>query len=809
MHRLVQRIFSAWRKGPLLRRLVPHSLRAQFAAALFAMGALIVAGGATAVFALHATSSAARQFSQERLARMQNAQDLQQRTQQIQLLADRMLSTDSDRVAHQTYAQILAELDALDELTARLAVGEDVSVLDLHQSSQLFRNSAHVIAHLREAAALPGAADVARTAALASQREEMRSYAQAMTVSARERSDQLTRGYQAAVLRVVNASNVSAYWVVAWLAFGLLAAWLIARVFLGQHVIARLQQVSRSLREAGEPGATSGQVPVQVPVQGDDEIGAMARAVEQFLCDRRQLAATRVRLEEEQQRLAAIIDNTADSIVVLQAGKVLQLNHAAERMFGLHAAQAVGQPGEALLPDLDWQPRGVPGLTRDALARGSGGEPIPVEVSLNPVSAGDGGLLVLVIRDATLRKEAEQHLIAARDAAEAARATQAAFLANMSHELRTPLNAVLGYAQLLELDSGLSVQQRRGIETIRRSGDHLLALINDLLDLAKHDAGKLELCLGEVQLAECVRVTADIVRVKAVEAGLRFTVDVAPDVPAEVIADEKRLRQVLLNLLSNAVKFTDRGEVALTVRVLRSGAHRVRLHFSVRDTGVGIREDQLEKIFRPFEQVGDVRHRTAGSGLGLAISRQLVRLMGGDIQVRSEPGRGTDFSFELDLALVRAAADEPAVHPGAAVGAGLGGGPRARILVVDDMPANRQLLCDMLRPLGFEIDEAGDGQQALALAGQQPPDLVIMDVEMPVMGGLQAIGLMRGLPALRGVRIIAVSATVDADAVSVGPGQDADAFLAKPLDRERLLREIARQIGPRQALPSPSAVQPL
>jgi PAS domain S-box-containing protein len=177
---------------------------------------------------------------------------------------------------------------------------------------------------------------------------------------------------------------------------------------------------------------------------------------------------------------------------------VRQLNHAAERMFGMHSAQAAGQPGELLVPDFDWHPANVPGLTRDALARSRTGETIPVEVSLNSVASGDGGLVVLVLRDATLRKEAEQHLLAARDAAEAARVAQATFLANMSHELRTPLNAVLGYAQLLLLDPSLAQRQLRGISIIRTSGEHLLALINDLLDLAKHDAGKLELYPAEV-----------------------------------------------------------------------------------------------------------------------------------------------------------------------------------------------------------------------------------------------------------------------------------------------------------------------
>jgi PAS domain S-box-containing protein len=784
-----------------MQRLVPHSLRAQFTVALFTMAMLIVAGGATAVYALHATSSAARQFSQERLALMQTAQDLQQRTQHIELLADRMVASHSAGTARRVYTEILSELDVLDQLTARLAVGEDESVLDLHQSSQLFRNSAHVLAQLRDAAALP-TATAAPSAALDGYREELQAHARAMALSARQRSDQLTREYQAAVLRTVEASHVSAYWVVGWLAFSLLVAWLIARVFLGRHVIARLQQVSRSLREAVERGE-GGDSPARVPVEGDDEVGAMARAVEQFLSDRRQLAMTRTRLEEEQQRLAAIIDNTADSIVVLQAGRVLQLNRAAERMFGMYSAEAAGQPGDLLMPDFDWHPGDVPGLTREALARSRTGEAIPVEVSLNAVASHDGELVVLVIRDATLRKEAEQHLLDARDAAEAARAAQATFLANMSHELRTPLNAVLGYAQLLLQDPVMEQRQLRGIDIIRRSGEHLLALINDLLDLAKHDAGKLELCPGEVQLAECLRVTCDIIRVKAEEARLAFAVDIAADVPQTVIADETRLRQVLLNLLSNAVKFTERGEVVLRVHVVRAGAQRATLRFDVQDTGPGLRKDQIEKIFRPFEQVGDARRRTVGSGLGLAISRQLVRLMGGDIHVASEPGRGAAFSFELELQVVRTALGGPAA-PQRITGYE---GPRRRILIVDDMPANRLVLWDMLRPLGFQIEEAADGKQAVEHALALPPDLVMMDLEMPVMGGTQAMALMRAAAALRGVRIIAVSATANADAVRVGPGLEADAFLAKPLDRERLLREIAVQLGLRWTTAGTPVVQ--
>ncbi|WP_374565981.1 ATP-binding protein [Ideonella sp.] len=772
-----------------LARLMPHSLRGQFTAALVAMGALVVVGGATAVYALRSTGEAARQVSQERLQLVETAQELQQHSLQIELLSDRMVAAETPDAARRHYDQILQELEQLDELTARLAVSDDASVLDLHMASQMFRNSAHVISHLREDASMVGEPEV-RAVALATYRDEMQAHALELAQAAREQSDHLTRAYQQAVQRVVDASRVSAWWVVAWLTFSLLGAWIIARRLLGRHVLARLQQVSLSLRSAGDDPDAVPAVTV-VPVPGDDEIGQMARAVEQFLGDRRQLALTRARLEEEQQRLAAIIDNTADSIVVLQAGRVRQLNRAAERMFGLRQVQAVGMLGDELLLGLDWHAPTLPGVALDARAQRSDGRTLPVEVSLNPVASG-GDLLVLVIRDATLRKEAEQHLIEARDAAVAARAAQAAFLATMSHELRTPLNAVLGYAQILELDASLSERQMLAAQTIHRSGDHLLALINDLLDLAKHDAGKLELCLADTALLECLRVTSDIIRVKADEAGLLFRIDVAPDVPPNVLADEKRLRQVLLNLLSNAVKFTDQGEVVLGVRCVGEPIrHHATLRFEVRDTGVGMPQDQLEKIFQPFEQTGDVRRRTVGTGLGLAISRQLVQLMGGDIVVTSEPGRGTVFAFELEFRISQ---------PGASANAAeteIAGyeGPRKRVLIVDDLAANRFVMHDLLAPLGFEIDEAADGRRAVERAQAVRPDLIVMDMAMPGMSGQQAMQAIHRIESLRGVPIIAVSAAIDAAEVRAGTGGDAAVFLPKPLDRDQLLREVARLLG--------------
>jgi PAS domain S-box-containing protein len=793
------RIPSLPRCTALLSRFRPHSLRAQFAVALSAMAVLIVAGGATAFLALTATGHAARQFSGEQLARAQNTQDLQQRTLQIELLAERMIAADSRAAARQAYARILAELDALDQLTARLAVSEDVSVLDLHQSSQLFRNSAHVLAQLREAAPPPGRDEAPPPPALRTYRDELQVHAQALAQSAREQSDRLARAHQAAILRVVDASQASAYWVVAWLAFSLATAWLIARVFLGQHVIARLQRVSRSLVCGDDDRSES---PPHVPVHGDDEIGAMARAVERFLSDRRQLAATRALLEAEQQRLAAIIDNTADSIVVLQGGQVLQLNSAAERMFGFTQAQAAGQPGDTLLVDFDWHPGAVPGLVRDALARCRDGSTLPVEVSLNPVAAGAGHLLVLVIRDATLRREAERHLIAARDAAEAARESQAVFLANVSHELRTPLNGILGFAHILQKDGSLTERQASGLKIIRESGQHLLMLIDDLLDMARIDKASLDLHPVKVDLPVFLQGVCDMVRVKAEEKRLAFGCEAAAHLPEVVFIDEMRLRQVLLNLLSNAIKFSDGGQVTLRARAVPPKAGRAAggLHFEVEDQGIGMDEAQVAGLFQPFAQVAEPRRRAGGAGLGLFISRQLVRLMGGDLQVHSRQGRGSVFAFDIEAPSGPPAGGAVPPQPAPSVqGPQTRPDPRtavsgARVLVVEDNAVNRQLVTEMLNAAGVVVSAACDGREALDMLDRQRFDAVLMDCQMPVMDGYAATRALRLRPGLEALPVIALTANAMAGDRDKALAAGMNDHIAKPVQFEALVAALERWV---------------
>jgi signal transduction histidine kinase/DNA-binding NarL/FixJ family response regulator/CHASE3 domain sensor protein len=376
----------------------------------------------------------------------------------------------------------------------------------------------------------------------------------------------------------------------------------------------------------------------------------------------------------------------------------------------------------------------------------------------------------------------------AKDAAVVANRAKSIFLATMSHELRTPLNAILGFAHILQTDPQLSDRQARGVEIIRQGGEQLLTLINDILDLSRIEAGKIELHAQPVALPGFLRTVTDIINVKAEEKGLVFRFDAAPELAQVVRVDEKYLRQVLLNLLSNAVKFTERGQVKLQVQALGTSETGVRLRFEVVDSGIGIQPAQLQAIFEPFVQVADVQRRFGGTGLGLSISRQLVRLMGGDIHVESDAGEGSRFWFDLDLPIGMLEPQHETMQPRPPV-AGYDG-TRRKLLVVDDVAANRKLLVDYLSPLGFEMDEADDGESCLLRAQALQPDLIVMDSVMPVMDGLEATRRLRELPALKSVPIITVSASASATDKQKSLEVGASAFLPKPIELNKLLHEI-------------------
>jgi signal transduction histidine kinase/DNA-binding response OmpR family regulator len=413
------------------------------------------------------------------------------------------------------------------------------------------------------------------------------------------------------------------------------------------------------------------------------------------------------------------------------------------------------------------------------------------------------GALVLIVGRLYLRLAASnrdldakvRELGAARDAAHEASQAKSRFLANMSHEIRTPMNAVLGFAQLLLRDSELTADQRKHLETISRAGDHLMALIDGILQLAKVEAGHESLHDSSFDLRGLLDDVKRLFESRALQKGLTIAVQASADVPRFIRADEGKLRQVLSNLIGNAVKFTTKGGVI--VRVGATMGDRQRLHFEVADTGPGISQSDIGRLFQKFEQTEAGRRSQQGTGLGLALCREFVRLMGGQIEVDSQYGRGSVFRFEIPFVLV-ASGQLPQV--------GLvrrstrlvkESGRDYRVLVADDIDDNRTLVTNLLTLVGFDVKECADGTQAVALFETWPAPLLLIDRHMPQMDGLEAIRRIRRSPGGDRVKIVCISASVYGDDQQAALAAGADAFLNKPIRDGLLLEQIGQLLGVR------------
>jgi signal transduction histidine kinase/CheY-like chemotaxis protein len=388
-------------------------------------------------------------------------------------------------------------------------------------------------------------------------------------------------------------------------------------------------------------------------------------------------------------------------------------------------------------------------------------------------------------------------LVEAKEKAETANRAKSVFLANMSHELRTPLNAVLGFSQLIRNAPNLTGEQREDLNTITCSGEHLLALINNVLDISKIESGGVVLEESHLDLHNLLQEMKSMMHEQATGKGLLFTMEKSTDLPRHVAVDAGKLRQVLINLIGNAVKYTRSGGVILRAMVAdKAGSERVRIRFEVEDTGPGIHEEDKERIFLPFVQSGDQPSTEAGSGLGLAICRQYVELMGGEIGVSGERGKGSVFHFEVPVTVLPSGTIPAAPRRGRVIGIGEGE-PRYRLLIAEDNPKNRLLLCRLLAPLGFDIREAVNGQEAVAIFKEWRPHLVWMDIRMPVMDGLEATRRIKASYTGAETKIIAVTAHALEEEQHEILASGCDDLIRKPYRDWEVYDALSRHLGVR------------
>lgn len=660
-------------------RWLPHSLRWQFLIAILSLTLLILAGGITAAYALRSASITTRTLAEERLVQMQLAQDLLQRTLLIERESYHLADATTLPEMQDSYSDIVKTLGEFDEIIDQLATDSGGSdLLDLHQSSQLFRNTVNVTAQLREGE-LQHHTPASNNLPTKRYFHDLHDQSEKLMEAARFQSDRFTRLYRDAIHQLDDMTQRNTRWIAFLLAASLIVAGIIAHRFLGRHVLGRLQQVSHNLRLGNNKLDT---VAVKPGKPFPDEIDEMAHAVVLFQDDRRKLG------------------------------------------------------------------------------------------------------------------QRTTELIHARDAAEQANRAKSVFLANMSHELRTPLNSILGFSSLMRRDPGLSNSQRESLDIINHSGEHLLNLINDVLEMAKIEAGRQQLEISVFDLGALVLDVIDIMRLRAEKKGLQLQLDQSSDFPRYIKGDEMRLRQILLNLVSNAVKFTQEGSVTIRLGTRQNSHHH--LIVEVEDSGPGISAKDQERLFQPFVQLETTEgnRQREGTGLGLALTHEFIDLMGGEIILESTVGKGSLFRVDLPLEPADVEAVSKIQNQSQGTIAGLAPGqPAYRILIAEDQRENRLLLQQLVVNIGMPTRYVENGKDCIHAYSEWHPDLIFMDRRMPLMDGLEATRQIRKLPGGNKVKIIAVTASVFKEQREELIAAGMDWVVRKPYRPEDIYECLAEQLN--------------
>lgn len=511
---------------------------------------------------------------------------------------------------------------------------------------------------------------------------------------------------------------------------------------------------------------------------------------------------------ESEERYRFVAESASDGIITIdQDRRILFANRAAEKIFGLTITDMVGKPFSSLIPErvredhdaalkqyLDTVVTSNPEYALQIAGTGKGHREIALEISFGEYVKNQEHIFTGVVRDVTERKQLEHVLKRAKEDAERANRAKSEFLSRMSHELRTPLNAILGFAQLLELDD-LDPEQTESVEQILKAGRHLLSLVDEVLDIARIEAGRMSLSLEPIHVGAVAREAWELVRHRAEESGIQLVEGSPMECDVRVTADQQRLKQVMLNLLSNAVKYNqENGTVAIRCGRGMTGPNRLR--FSVTDSGRGIPDQALGRLFQPFERLGAETSGIEGTGIGLAVSRGLIEAMNGEIGVESTIGEGATFWFELPLDPDQRIEEAPAEEAGGQDVVATEQVEPSTILYIEDNPSNFKLVERVLtRRPNVELLTAMDGATGLELARDRVPDLILLDLHLPDIHGSEVMRRIQDDPATEGAPVVIISADVTSGQVQDLLDTGATAYLTKPLDVQEFLTLVDDVLG--------------